>query len=119
MTATVLGSKILFSGLMMMIFDSYGLFNSISGLISISIIMPFMLFAMMLFINKPDYVREVHRPPDILFYKKWILNFLSPMEKYIACLSQKYDMNPLSYIVVGITRTLNLVFRVRVFFMAL
>lgn len=39
-------------------------------------------------------IYRINRPPDD-YYLWWILNFLSPVQKCISNLADKYDMNPL------------------------
>lgn len=47
-----------------------------------------------------DY-RSIFIPPDIGFFKNWILKFLTPLEKCKTYLATKYDINPILNIDVG------------------
>jgi hypothetical protein len=49
--------------------------------------------------------RELLKPPDIVFYKNWILKFITPMEKCLQTRADEYDINPLSVVLWGKART--------------
>jgi hypothetical protein len=51
--------------------------------------------------------RSPRKPPDIVFYKNWILKFITPMEKCIQTRSEEYDINPLRVVLWEKSRTLN------------
>jgi hypothetical protein len=39
--------------------------------------------------------REVYIPPEIYYYRRWRLKFITPTEKCIQVLAEKYDINPI------------------------
>ncbi len=41
------------------------------------------------------FYRGVFVPPDIQYYRLWRLKFLTPIDKCIKCLVDKYDINPI------------------------
>ncbi len=66
---------------------------------------------------------DISEPPDMQYYQMWRLKFITPMEKCLESLAQKYDVNPICFNGMALMpeknphfiRTIN---RVRVFFMS-
>lgn len=58
------------------------------------------------------------KPPEIVYYKNWILEFLTPVEKWMQNRAGEYDVNPAVKKLWGKTRILDLRSGIRVFFMA-
>lgn len=46
---------------------------------------------------------EVYVPPDMKYYNRWRLKFITPAEKCIQYLANKYDINPILYIGTGMS----------------
>lgn len=40
-------------------------------------------------------IKDIYIPPDIKYYTRWRLKFITPLEKCIMNLAAKYDINPI------------------------
>lgn len=43
-----------------------------------------------------NYYKDIFIPPDIKYYSRWPLKFITPIEKCIQYLADKYDINPIN-----------------------
>jgi hypothetical protein len=86
-------------------------FNLSALMVSNNNILPFVLilFAGLLLLDVKKsfekHSRGLLKPPDIVFYKNWILKFITPMEKCLHSRADEYDINPLNIVLWEITRT--------------